>query len=376
MASQTPGNARRTALYAEHQNAKAKIVDFAGWEMPVQYSGVLDEHKTVRTAVGLFDVSHMGEVLVTGRGALEFLQKMVTNDLSKVAVGQAQYSALCYENGTLVDDIVVYRKGADSFFICVNASNVQKDFEWLQSHVPKAGVSLENLSDEYSQIAIQGPKARDLMAKAVDIKLQDLRYYHFAEGKVMGVPSTIARTGYTGELGYEIYIPNSAAPMVWRGLLEVGAEFGVKPCGLGARDTLRLEMGYLLYGNDMDDTTTALECGLQWVTKFDKGEFLGAQTLKAQKEKGLSRKLVGFEMVDKAIGRHGYPVFATETAQESCGVVTSGSVGPTVGKNVGMAYLPVEKSAVGETFWIEIRNERKKAVVAKKPFYTNGTANS
>lgn len=365
---------RKTALFDTHVAAKGKIVDFAGWQMPVQYTTVIDEHKTVREKVGLFDVSHMGEINVTGRGALEFLQKMVTNDLSKTVVGQAQYSGLCYDNGTLVDDIIVYRRGADSFFICVNASNVAKDFAWLSEHAPKSGVVLENLSDEYAQIAIQGPKARELMMSVCDIKMGDLKYYFFAEGKVMGVPSIIARTGYTGELGYEVYIPQKSAPMIWSGLMEMGEKFGVKPCGLGARDTLRLEVGYLLYGNDMDDTTTALECGLGWVTKFDKGDFMGSAALKQQKQEGLKRKLVGFEMVDKAIGRHGYKIFSSLDAPSPIGEVTSGSVGPSINKNIGMAYVTTPFADLGKEIYIDVRGDRKKAVVAKKPFFTQGTA--
>lgn len=365
---------KRTPLHAEHLALKARMVDFGGWDMPVQYSGVVDEHKTVRSAVGLFDVSHMGEVIVQGRGALDFLQKMTTNDASKLVIGQAQYSALCYENGTIVDDIIIYRRGADSFFVCVNAGNSDKDFAWLQEHCPKSGVVLENLSAEYAQIAIQGPRARELMAAVVDIKLTDLRYYHFAEGKVIGVPAIIARTGYTGELGYEIYLPHMAARQVWQALLGAGEPFGLKACGLGARDTLRLEMGYLLYGNDMDKTTSALECGLGWITKFDKGDFIGRDALLAQKTATLERKLVGFEMVDRAIGRHGYSIFASETAIQPIGVVTSGTPAPSVGKNIGMAYVSSELSQVGTTVWIEIRSERKQARVIKRPFYVQGSA--
>ncbi len=366
----------KTPLNKAHRAAKARMVEFGGWDMPVQYSGVIDEHKTVRSAVGLFDVSHMGEVVVTGRGALEFLQRMVTNDLSKVVIGQAQYTALCYDNGTLVDDIIVYRRGHDTFFICVNASNADKDFAWLKEHQPKQGVILENLSADYAQIAVQGPRSRELLSEIVDIKVNDLKYYHFSEGKVLGVPALIARTGYTGELGYEIYVPANSAENIWNALMNAGEKYGVKPCGLGARDTLRLEVGYLLYGNDMDNTTNALECGLGWVTKFDKGDFIGREALLKQKEAGLKRKLVGFEMIDKAIGRHGYPLFLSEENPEAVGVVTSGTLGPCLGKNIGMAYVPTEISTLGAEFFIEIRGERKKAKVVKKPFYTQGTAQS
>lgn len=367
---------KRTPLNAEHRALGARMVDFGGWDMPVQYSGVVDEHRAVRTAVGLFDVSHMGEILVSGRGALDFLQHMTTNDISKTIIGQAQYGAFCTPQGTIIDDIIVYRKGLDSFFICVNASNADKDFAWLQKNIPTSGVVLENLSDDYAQIALQGPKARELLAQVVDIKINDLKYYHFSEGKVFGTPAIIARTGYTGELGYELYIPAASAPGIWQGLLKNGAQFGIKPCGLGARDTLRLEMGYLLYGNDMDDARTALECGLGWVTKFDKGNFIGSEALKTQKQLGISNKLVGFEMVDRAIGRHGYPIFSSATASVPMGVVTSGSPGPSVGKNVGMAYVSEEHSRLGQEIWIEIRSERKLAKVVKKPFYTQGTAQS
>lgn len=370
-------NLRKTPLYNNHLQSHGRIVDFAGWEMPVQYSGLVDEHHCVRKAVGLFDVSHMGEIVVTGRGALSFLQEMTTNDVSKLVEGQAQYSALCYENGTLVDDIVIYRRGADSFFICVNASNKDKDFKWLANHQPKSGVVLEDLSDQYAQIAIQGPKARELLASAVDFQIQNLKYYHFNEGKVFGVPSLVARTGYTGELGYEIYIPAQSASMVWNGLMEMGQKFDIKPCGLGARDTLRLEVGYLLYGNDMDDTTNALECGLGWITKFDKKEnFIGREALQKVKQAGVSRKLVGLELVEKGVLRHDYKLFADASASESIGKVTSGTFSPTLQKSVALAYVPTKLSDLGTEVMVEIRNDRKKAVVVKKPFFTQGTANS
>jgi aminomethyltransferase len=370
---------QRTPLNNDHRALMARMVDFGGWDMPVQYSGVTLEHKAVRTAVGLFDVSHMGEVNVEGRGAVEFLQKMTTNDVAKMTVGQAQYSALLYPNGTVVDDIIVYRRGVDSFFLCVNASNATKDFAWLKEHAPKQGLVLENVSDSYGQIAVQGPRARELLQEIVDIRISDLKYYSFAEGKALGIPSLIARTGYTGELGFEIYLPASAASKIWNGLLEVGQKYGVLPCGLGARDTLRLEMGYLLYGNDMDDTTSALECGLGWITKFDKGDFIGREALVQQKNAGLMRKLVGFEMIDRAIGRHGYPVSFDVAAypaapRDFVGTVTSGSPSPTLGRNIGMAYLPTSVATAGAEFFVEVRGEKQKARVAKKPFFAEGTA--
>jgi aminomethyltransferase len=364
----------RTPLHADHVRLKARLVDFGGWDMPVQYAGLVEEHKTVRTAVGLFDVSHMGEINVEGRGSTAFLQAMTTNDVAKLTLGQAQYSALLYPNGTVVDDIIVYRRGHDSYFICVNASNASKDYAWLKEHAPAQGVVLQDQSADYGQIAIQGPRARELVQSVVDIRMGDMKYYHFAEGKVLGVPALIARTGYTGELGYELYLPATATSKAWNALLETGASYGVKPCGLGARDTLRLEMGYLLYGNDMDDTTSALECGLGWITKFDKGDFIGRDALLAQKEAGLKRKLVGFEMVDRAIGRHGYPVFTSPEGGDQAGVVTSGSPSPSLGRNVGMAYVPASHATLGTEIWVSVRGERRKARVTKKPFYAEGTA--
>ena len=365
---------KKTPLHALHLAVKGRMVEFGGWHMPVQFSGLVDEHKTVRTAVGLFDVSHMGELLVEGRGAVEFLQRMTTNDLAPLKIGQAQYSALLTPQGTVIDDIIVYRRGHDSFFICVNASNTEKDFAWLKSNQPKQGVNLENQSSQYAQIAVQGPLARKLVQEIVDIRIDSLPYYWFNEGKVIGIPSIIARTGYTGELGYELYVPADKAPKILSALLENGQKYGVKPCGLGARDTLRLEMGYLLYGNDMDDSRDALSCGLGWITKFSKEDFIGKQALVKIKELGIQNKLVGFEMVDKAIGRHDYLVYESSTSPSPIGKVTSGSPSPTLGKNVGMAYLPSQLSALGTEFYVEIRGERKLAKVAKKPFYTGGSA--
>jgi aminomethyltransferase len=372
----TDQNLKVTPLYDEHMAFGAKIVPFAGWKMPVQYSGIIDEHKCTRTAVGVFDVSHMGEINIMGRGALEFLQLMTLNDVSKISIGQAQYNAFCYENGTLVDDIVIYRRGIDSFFICVNASNIEKDYLWLKEHLPQQGVILENLSCDYAQIAVQGPQSRNLVSSIVDIKIENLNYYHFSEGKVLGAPSIIARTGYTGELGYELYIPASAAVKVWRGIFQAGKTLGVKPCGLGARDTLRLECGYLLYGSDMDSSTTALECGLSWITKFEKNNFIGKNILLSQKENGLKKRLIAFEMLDKAIGRSGYKIFATSEANQEIGVVTSGCPSPSLSKNIGMGYVSSNSSKVGTQLWIEVRGEKKRAVVVKKPFFVHGSVQS
>jgi aminomethyltransferase len=316
----------------------------------------------------------MGELMVSGRAANDFLQRMTTNDITKITIGQAQYSALCKEDGCVIDDIIVYRRGIDSFMVCVNASNAEKDEQWLRAHLPASGVILENESEAYAQIAVQGPKARELVQQIVDINISSLKYYWFSEGKVLGQPSIIARTGYTGELGYELYVPADASPRIWSALVEAAQKFGGKPCGLGARDTLRLEMGYLLYGNDMDEGINALECGLGWVTKFAKGEFIGSKALAAQKEFGLSRQIVGIQMVDKAIARHGYKIFSAAEGGRELGWVTSGTVAPSLSVNVGMAYLPPEFSALGTEIFVEIRGERKMGKVCKKPFYTNGTA--
>jgi aminomethyltransferase len=365
---------KKTPLHALHVQLKGRMVEFGGWHMPVQYSGLVDEHKCVRSDVGLFDVSHMGEILVEGRGAFEFLQNFTSNDLAPLKIGQAQYSAFLTEQGAPVDDIIVYKRGLDSFFICVNASNSEKDFAWLQNHKPSQGVTLENQSERYAQIAVQGPKARELVQKVVDTQISQLPYYWFTEAKVLGAPALVARTGYTGELGYELYVPSEKGASVFSALLEMGQPFGAKPCGLGARDTLRLEMGYMLYGNDMDDTKDMLSCGLGWITKLSKEKFLGKSALNGLKQNGTQQKLVGFEMVDKAIGRHGYLTFGSENDVAPNGVVTSGSPAPSLGKNIGMAYLPADRAKVGTPFFVEVRGEKKRAQVCKKPFYTNGTA--
>lgn len=364
---------KKTPLNAEHKALKGRLIDFGGWELPVQYTTVVDEHRTVRTQVGLFDVSHMGEISVVGPKALEFVQGLTTNNIAKMTIGQAQYNALCYENGTIVDDIIVYRRGQDNFFIVVNASNSDKDFDWIMQHKPAQGVTIENQSAQYGQIAVQGPRARELVSELVDIQLDSMKYYHFGEGKVVGVPAIIARTGYTGELGFELYVPAQTAAKVWNALMEAGQKYGVKPIGLGARDTLRLEVGYLLYGNDMDNTTTALECGLGWITKLDKGNFIGRDVLVAQKERGLSRKLVGFEMIDRAIGRHGYNIFESETSANAMGVVTSGTAGPSINLNFGHAYVASSHAKEGTEIFIDVRGERRRAKIVGRPFYKNGT---
>jgi aminomethyltransferase len=356
---------QRTPLFDTHVRSGARMVDFAGWEMPVQYAGILAEHEAVRTKVGLFDVSHMGEVVFRGPRALESLNRLFTNDLSKVADGQAQYGCLCRESGGIVDDVVVYRRGAEDLLVCVNAANRQKDFEWLAGHA--AGADARNESDDWAQLALQGPLAAQLLQRLTVVDLSAIRTYRFGHGDVAGAPCLVARTGYTGEDGFELFCRPDAAPGLWDALVEAGQPEGIQPCGLGARDSLRLEMGYRLYGSDMDDGTTPLEAGLGWVVKLDKGEFIGRDALLRQKEQGLARKLVGFVLTDTGIARHGYPVVQDG---RRIGEVTSGTRGPSLGTSIGLAYVPPALAAEGSTFSVEIRGRPAAAKVVKTPFYT------
>ena len=354
--------ALRTPLYDAHVRAGARMVEFAGWDMPVQYKGVLEEHAAVREKVGMFDVSHMGEVTLEGAGALAAAQRLVTNDLSKCNDGQAQYSALCNDKGGVIDDIIVYCFAADRLFVCVNASGREKDFAWMRAHAG-SGVTVSQRSDDWAQIAIQGPDAPTLVDSLCEPKVIDLGYYHFREATVAGVRGCIvARTGYTGEDGFEVFVPPSGARKVWDTLLERG----VTPCGLGARDSLRLEVAYRLYGNDMDEEHTPLEAGLGWIVKLDKpGGFIGSQALQKQKQQGLARKLVGFKLTGKGIARHGYP--ALKEGQR-VGEVTSGTMSPVLKEPIGLAYLPAAISKEGNTFDVEIRGKPVPAQVAKTPF--------
>jgi aminomethyltransferase len=356
---------QRTPLYDTHVRAGARMVEFAGWEMPVQYEGILAEHEAVRTRVGLFDVSHMGEVVFRGPKALEALSRLFTNDLSKVVDGQAQYGCLCRETGGIVDDVVVYRRGAEDLLVCVNASNRQKDFEWLAGHAP--GVDVKNESDAWGQLALQGPLAAQLLQRLTNVNLSVMKPYRHAAGEVAGLQCLVARTGYTGEDGFELFCAADEAPRLWGELMEAGRHEKVQPAGLGARDSLRLEMAYRLYGSDMDDATTPLEAGLGWVVKLDKGEFIGREALLRQKEQGLARKLVGFVLTDPGIARHGYPV-----VQEgrTVGQVTSGTRSPSLEIPIGLAYVPPALAAEGATFAIEIRGRAAAARAVKTPFYT------
>jgi aminomethyltransferase len=356
---------QRTPLFDVHVRAGARIVEFAGWEMPVQYAGIIEEHEAVRTRVGLFDVSHMGEVVFRGPRALEALNRLFTNDLSKIADGQAQYGCLCRETGGIVDDVVVYRRAADDLLVCVNAGNRQKDFEWLAGHA--GGADVRNESDAWAQLALQGPLAAQLLQRLTPLDLSPIRSYRFGQGDVAGVPCLVARTGYTGEDGFELFCGPEAASRLWDALIEAGKPEGIQPCGLGARDSLRLEMGYRLYGSDMDDARTPLEAGLGWVVKLDKGEFIGRDALVRQKEQGLARKLVGFVLTDAGIARHGYPVVQDG---RKIGEVTSGTRSPSLKTSIGLAYVPPALAAEGSTFAVEIRGRPAAAKVVKTPFYT------
>jgi aminomethyltransferase len=356
--------AQRTPLFETHVRAGARLVEFAGWEMPVQYSGVLAEHEAVRTRVGLFDVSHMGEVVFRGPRALQALNRAFTNDLGKVVDGQAQYGCLCRESGGIVDDVVVYRRSAEDLLVCVNAGNRAKDFEWLSAHA--GGADVRNESDDWAQLALQGPLAAQLLQRITKVNLSQLRSYRFASGEVAGIPCLVARTGYTGEDGFELFCPAAQGPRLWDALIETGKPEGIQPCGLGARDSLRLEMAYRLYGSDMDDSTTPLEAGLAWVVKLDKGEFVGREALMRQREQGVARKLVGFTLTDPGIARHGYPVLQDG---RKVGEVTSGTRSPTLEIPIGLAYVPTALAAEGSRFAVEIRGRAAAARVVKTPFY-------
>jgi len=355
-------NLRRTPLYECHLESGAKMVDFAGWEMPVQYAGVIEEHRAVRTAAGLFDVSHMGEVRVKGAGAEGFLQRLTPNDVSKLVPGRAHYSGLLTERGTYVDDLLIYRLAADDFLVVVNASNAPRDFEWIASRADgEAEVTDE--SDRYALLALQGPKALEILTPLASRDVSGLKYYGFAEGTVDGAPAIISRTGYTGEDGFELYVAPEDAPRLWRRLLESGAS----PAGLGARDTLRLEAAMALYGHEIDETTTPFEAGLAWVVKLDKGtDFLGRDALVAQKARGLERKLVGFEVQGRGIARQGHGVVSDGGR---IGDVTSGTWSPTFEKALGMAYVPVGLAAPGTPLALDVRGRSLPAVVVETPFY-------
>ncbi|TDQ31037.1 glycine cleavage system aminomethyltransferase GcvT [Zeaxanthinibacter enoshimensis] len=358
---------KSTALHAKHQALGAKMVPFAGYSMPVSYEGVNAEHETVRNAVGVFDVSHMGEFLVEGPKALELIQKISSNDASKLTIGKAQYSCMPNETGGIVDDLIIYRVKDETYLLVVNASNIQKDWDHISKYNAAIGAEMRDLSDNYSLLAIQGPKAVEAMQSLSSIDLSAIAFYNFEVADFAGIENVIiSATGYTGSGGFEIYCKNEEVEQVWDKVLEAGAEFGIKPIGLAARDTLRLEMGYCLYGNDINDTTSPLEAGLGWITKFTK-DFVNSEALKEQKENGVSRKLVAFELNERGIPRQGYELLDQEG--KVIGEVTSGTMSPSLGKGIGLGYVPVEHAKPGTELQIRIRKNSLPITIVKLPFY-------
>lgn len=363
-------NLKKTPLNQIHKSLGAKMVEFGGWEMPVQYpAGTIEEHLRTRNFAGLFDVSHMGEFWIEGEDAAQFVNYLTTNDVNKISDFQAQYSVLTNDRGGAVDDLLVYRFNSKKFLLVVNAATTEKDWQWINSHKSSFDVSITNASQNFCQIAIQGPKAEEILQKLTENELSQIKYYHFVEGKVDGFSAIISRTGYTGEDGFEIYAEAEKAETIWKKLLDAGnygMEQGILPCGLAARNTLRLEAAMSLYGHELSDSITPLEANLSWICKFDKGDFIGRKALLEQKEKGLTRKIVGFEMTEKAIARDGYDVYVED---RKVGYVTSGSPAPFLKKNIGLAFLPIEFTKLGQEIKIDVRGKRFTAIVVKTPFY-------
>jgi aminomethyltransferase len=355
---------KKTALHAAHRRAGAKMVEFAGWEMPVQYSGVIHEHLAVRSRAGLFDVSHMGEIEVRGAGALEFCQRVSANDVARMKVSQAQYNLLLHENGGIVDDVIFYRLGSDRFLVCVNASNSEKDFSWMCQQA-RAGVEVTNESERYAQLALQGPLAEKILQPLTALALNELKGFHFQFAEVASLRCLVSRTGYTGEPGFELYCDVDVAHPLWTALLDAGAADGLVPAGLGARDTLRLEMGYPLYGHELDDTTTPLEAGLDWVVKFSKPDFMGRDSLARQKAEGVPRRLVALELVEPGIARSGYALYRQDRV---VGRVTSGTRSPTLGKSIALGYLSREAAESSDDIDVEIRGRKARAKIVTVPF--------
>ena len=356
---------KRTPLYEVHRAAGAKMVDFGGWEMPVQYSGLIDEHKAVRTAAGLFDVSHMGEIEIKGPEAQRLVDRISSNDPARLKRGQTHYSGLLYDHGGFVDDLLVHKVADDHFFLCVNAANQDKDFEHIRA-ANHFDCAVENAGPKYAQLALQGPKAATIAQPLTATPLADIRYYWFADGIFAGVPARIARTGYTGEDGFEIYVAPDHAVPTWNAIMQAGASSGLKPAGLGARNTLRLESKMALYGHEIDATTTPFDADLAWIVKLEGREFIGSQALRRQFERGVTRKLVGFEMRGRGIGRDGYEV---RIDGKPVGWVTSGSPSPTLNKNIGLCYLPIENAKPGTKIEVVVRNQPVEAETVTTPFY-------
>jgi len=365
---------KRTSLFEEHQKLGGRIVPFAGWELPVQYTGVTDEHLACRKAAGLFDVSHMGEFEIEGPGAESFLNFVTTNDVTKIQIGQAQYTLFPNSDGGIVDDLLIYRRGPEKYLLVVNAANIDKDFRHVKSLEAEIGsrfgrFDLTNQSDAYTQIAIQGPNALKILSKITSCPLNEIKTYWFKEGSVLnGISAIIARTGYTGEDGFEVYCPWANGPAVWSALVHEGQAFGLKPCGLGARDTLRMEMKYPLYGHELSDQTNPLEAGLGWVTKLNKGDFLGRDKILAVKESGPDRKLIGFEIGDRRIPRAGYDLYDSK-GEKRIGVVTSGTQSPCLDKAIGIGYVVSPLSDIGTPIAVDLRGKKMAAVIVETPFY-------
>ena len=357
---------KRTPLYDEHRALGARMVEFGGWEMPVQYSGILDEHRAVRTRAGLFDVSHMGEFKVEGPDALDFLQHLVPNDVSRLAIQQALYTQLCQPDAGTIDDLLVYHLAENHYMLVVNAANIDKDFAWVEQQARGYDAQVTNQSDTTALLALQGPEAQAILQTLTEVDLAGIRYYHFAPGLVDGINCIISRTGYTGEDGFELYCAPVDAPKLWRDLLAAGKERGLLPAGLGARDTLRLEAGYCLYGHELDESINPLEAGLGWTVKLAKGDFIGHDALAKVKEQGLRRKLVGVEMLERGICRGGYAVYDNG---KQIGFLTSGAPSPTLGKNIGMGFVDSERAVPGTQVQIDIRGKHTAAQVVALPFY-------
>jgi aminomethyltransferase len=375
MEQATAAPLRKTPLNARHRSSGARMVPFGGWDMPVEYAGggIVSEHMAVRTRAGLFDVSHMGEIEIAGKDALAAVQRISSNDASRLQIGQAQYSGLLTPEGTFVDDLLVYRLGPSHFFLVVNAWNIEKDYAWIAGQVAAAGsaAAVVDASSRYALLAVQGPAALEVLQPLTGVDLQSIKYYWYSHGEVASVRAMISRTGYTGEDGFEIFVPPQSADRLWLAILESGKSAGIVPCGLGARDTLRLEAGMRLHGNDIDETTTVLEADLGWMVGWTKDDFVGAQKLREQRTTGVQRKIVGFEMLDRGIARHGYDAYVGDA---KAGVVTSGTQTPFLKKAIGMAYLPIEHTAPGSEFDVDIRGRRSLARIVPLPFYKRGRA--
>ncbi len=361
-------NLKRTPLFLDYERYGGKIIDFAGWALPVEFQGIMEEHKAVREAAGLFDVSHMGEITIKGKDALSFVNMLITNDASKLKDNQILYTFMCYEDGGVVDDLLVYRLGAENFLLVVNASNSDKDFQWIEEHKGEYAVEILNISKEVSQLALQGPKAQEILQRMTEDKLEEIKFF-YSKDKVLirGKECLISRTGYTGEDGFEIYCQNEDVSYLFNEILQEGESYGLKPIGLGARDTLRFEANLPLYGNELSQDINPLEAGFGYFVKLDKEDFIGREVLLTQKKEGLKRKIVGFEMIDRGIPRHGYKVFK---GQEEIGFVTTGYLSPTLGKNIGLAMVAIDHSEMDASLEIQIRNKKASAKIVSRKFYS------